>query len=373
MSVEPSCWEYIIGLSRTSCELYSVDPYHSESDSGFYVEDLVPLHKWASVLNCEKGTDLLDYMDKSRNEAIRQFRTNANALLMRYNRLKRRPYRGKIGRRKYTDYLTNLTTGKYYGVRLFCHDIVGGILRLKKVGGMFSTTGTIQVKIYNNLNEALYTFDINTIAGAYVETDLTSLDIELPLHSEYVGNLEYYIYYEKGAANPRNNKWFDEHKGMYSENSTAYSSQTKEQFGWGQYCKVNGLALSDVSDLSDVVGSSNRYMYGLILDVEALCKIGDLWCDDSVGFDYEGDNLALAIAEAVRWKAASILINDILLSNNLNRSVMIDGETLQERMDRWERSYNEALDFIVANIDITKTDCFECKDSIEIGVGGIKY
>jgi len=59
------------------------------------------------------------------------------------------------------------------------------------------------------------------------------------------------------------------------------------------------------------------------------------------------------------------------LTSNLNFDSMIDGVTLGTMDEQWNGEYNEMIDFIVKNIDITKTDCFECGREILGGVGSI--
>ena len=60
------------------------------------------------------------------------------------------------------------------------------------------------------------------------------------------------------------------------------------------------------------------------------------------------------------------------MSENLNFDTIIDRQTLGEWQEQWVGEYSEMIDFIVKNIDVTKTDCFECGREILGGVGKIR-
>ncbi|RKX64672.1 MAG: hypothetical protein DRP42_05980, partial [Tenericutes bacterium] len=190
MASDVSCFENIIGLSRTPCNDYTgLSADYTTSDSGLYLDELIPLSKWETVLNCKVGELVFPFMEKARDSAIIDFRIDATAILAAQAKLRRRPFKGQVGKVK-RDSTLSLTVGNWYGVVLKCDDIVGGEVAVSNIGTLFDTTGAISLRIYNNLNELITTVALNTVADAL---ELNTVSVTLPMHSDYVENLEYYF------------------------------------------------------------------------------------------------------------------------------------------------------------------------------------
>lgn len=364
MSSSVSCFDNIIGLSRTPCSDYDLSTDYTTSDSGLFLDELFPLHKAESLLNCKVGENVFTFLEKARDNAIMDFRIDATSLLAERADIRIRPFKGRIGKVKRSEALTSLTTGNYYGMVIRCDDIVGGEIRIVDISTMFDTTGTIDIIVKNNLNETISgsPFTVNTTAGAL---EGNTVSITLPTHSEYVENLEYYFLFAKGASSPYDNEFYDQDASW----SKVYPTKTNKQFGYLNYVAPAGINLTSITDLSDITVTSESRCYGLSLGVEMRCKVEEIWCYDEM--DYT-DAIDIAIAKAVRLRAASNLIRDIALSENLNRATMIDGQTLGEMDETWTVAYADTLDFIVKNIDISRIDCFECGKEILMGVGKIQ-
>ena len=364
MSSDVSCFDNIIGLSRTPCNDYSdLSSDYTTSDSGLYMDELIPLHKWESILNCKEGENVFTFMETARDSAIIDFRIDATEILMRYNKLTRSPFKGRIGKVKRSGTIDSLRSGYYYGIVLRVDDIVGGEITITDISTIFDTTGTIDVYLYNNLNTLIGTYTLNTVANTVTGN---TQSITLPTHSEYVENLEYYFVFQYATVKPYDNEFYDCCQSWSSSKST----KSNKQFGYMDYMNASGVALSSVADLSDVSISSESRCYGLSIGLTAKCKVEEIWCYDEM--DYVGNAVDMAVAKAVRLQACLNLIRDISLSENLNFDTMIDGQTLGEWQEQWTAEYSEMIDFIVKNIDVTRTDCFECGQEILMGVGKIR-
>lgn len=365
MSSDVSCFDNIIGLTRTPCNDYSgLSSDYTTSDSGLYMDELIPLHKWESILNCKEGENVFTFMEKARDSAIIDFRIDATEILMRYNRLARNPFKGRIGKVKRSALLSTLTSGYYYGIVLRVDDVVGGEIIITDISTLFEANGTVDVLLYNNLNTLIGTYTVNTVANTLTNN---TVSITLPTHSEYVENLEYYFVVQyDGTNDPYNNEFYDDCNSL----CTAKPTRSNKQFGFTDYMTVSGVTLSQVSDLSDLTYSSNNRCYGLSLGLTARCKVEEIWCYDDM--DYVGNAVDMAVAKCIRLLSCMNLIRDIALSENLNFSTIIDKQTLGEWHERWTLEYSEMIDFIVKNIDVTRTDCFECGQEILVGVGGIR-
>ena len=360
MSADVSCFDNIIGLTRTPCSDYTgLSTDYTTSDSGLWLDELIPVSKFESILNCKEGWNVWTFMEKARDSAIIDFRMDANAALMERSNLKRRPFKGRIGKVK-RDSVLSLTAGHYYGIVIRCDDIVGGQILVSDVATMFNTTGVISLIVKDNLNTVHGTYALNTTANVLTANTIATLT--LPMHSDYVENLEYYFYFLYAANTPYNNEFYDT-CGSYCLSN---ASQTNKQFGYNKYSSVAGVNLTSVTDLSDVNISSDSRCFGLSLGLLMRCVADDIWCYDEM--DYIGDVIDMSVAKAVRLKAALNLIRDIALSENLNFETVIDGATLGVMQEEWVTEYTDTIDFIVKNIDIEKVDCFECGKEILAGV-----
>ena len=368
MSVLPTdCYDNIIGLSRTECDCYEDPAPYNYSASGIFLDELEPLKKLNGLLNCESGLDLWLMLHRARQEAILQFIGDANAMLLKYNRLKRQPFYGAIGRVKYTKNQV-CTVGTHYGVRLYCADIVSGEMEIKKIGGLFAQTGNLDILIYNNLNELIDTVTIATTAGQHT---LTTVNLKLPMHSKYVDNLEYFFVYQYAGNSPKNN---DLHCGCggtkfyFNTMKPYFHTQTKQTDGWAKWVMA-GAYSGGVADFSDVTTTTSNNMYGLTLEVNFTCKVGETWCKDYL--DFQANPLAAAMAFAIRYKAGEILIDRIMRSTNINRMVLMDAEQNQRDKEMFAAKYNEMMVYLTDNVDVTTTDCFSCKDIISATKMGI--
>ena len=56
MSILINCFDDIIGITRTPCSDYNaISSTYTTSDSGLYLDELIPLSKAESLLNCKVG------------------------------------------------------------------------------------------------------------------------------------------------------------------------------------------------------------------------------------------------------------------------------------------------------------------------------
>ena len=365
MSSSVSCFDNIIGLTRTPCNDYSgLSSDYTTSDSGLYMDEVIPLSKFESILNCKEGENVFTYMETARDNAIIDFRIDATEILARYNKLTRSPFTGRIGKVKRSAPLTGLVSGYYYGMVLRCDDVVGGEIIVSDISTLFDATGTVDVIIKDNLNTVHATETVNTVDNTLTAN---TVSVTLPMHSDYVENLEYYFLVQyDGSTEPYDNEFYD----TCNTPCKSKSSASNKQFGYSDYMMVSGIGLSSISDLSDVNIPSNNRCYGLSLGLKARCKVEEIWCYDEM--DYVGNAVDMAVAKAIRLQACLNLIRDISLSENLNLDTILDGSTLGQWQEQWTVEYSEMIDFIVKNIDITRTDCFECGKEVFGGLGKIK-
>jgi len=371
MSALPNCYEDIIGLSRTTCECYDIPADASTSLSGLYIDELASLICLQSITDCEMGTDVFEQFRKARDLAIISFQADTNALLMQHNRLIRNNYKGAIGRGIAKNNITP-TVGSYYGMRIWCNNIKSGYLTISSIGTIFTQTGTKEVYIYNNLGDLLHTITVDTLANKQKQN---VVDIELPLHSNYIENLEYYIIYEADAnvalGNDLKCNCGKFHPIFNTHKPYCYNHQNDRNYMWSQWVMVGGFSNSALPDFTDcnIGTTTSNILYGLTIDVELKCLVNEVLCLD--GIDFESNNLAGAIAIAIQNKAAVFVGNWLINTNKLNRVSLINTEILIEDIKQWSATYTDMIKYIAEEADTSVNDCLTCKDILEMTRRGI--
>jgi hypothetical protein len=361
--IDLSCYNNIIGLSRTTCECLDTNlDYESKSD--LYVDELegVNLNMINGAADCNKG-NIWEIMQKARQNAIITYISDTTNKIMERAKLRRNIYTGAVGRRSFNQVRALNTT--YAGVRLFCASIKGGILKINKINTLFTATGTITLYVYNNATELKATYTLNTVANKYCENILPSALI-LPLYDEGLDNLEYFFIYEYSALNmPKNNDIICNCSGkkIYFNTKAPYFNSVTT-LGWSRYFMAGSVELNSIADLSDVGYSTSNYMNGLLLDVEAKCDTKLVLCSGEM--DFTANPLSLSIAFAIRYKAGEYLLNSILSSDNINRYTMMDGEAMATMIGFYKEKYNDLIKVIAAKTDLTQNDCLQCEDKIKL-------
>lgn len=365
------CYDYIIGLSRTDCTCE--DPKgdflldYNTSYSGLFIDELEPLSVLAGLENCED--DVWEIMDRARENAVKTFVSDASREVIKNAKLRVQPWTGVIGRR--TNTRDRALTTTYAGVHIYCKKIVGGNITLKKFYTAFNFTGNVTVTVVDNLGTTWGSYVLVATEDTWVENDIT--DLELPLWNDLVDNVEYFIYYTRGANQPRNNDLCCNCKNAltFNPNRPCYIRGHEDAYRWADSIMVGGFDTSDISRFDDITfnyGGSN-FMNGLNIEADMNCDFGMGLCDTAMNF--ESDPLAIATALAIQYKSAEILADWIESSPNMDYSKMVNREKLAKEQLVWIVKYTELIEYIGLNTDITKTDCLACKDNIQINKGTI--
>jgi hypothetical protein len=351
------CYANIIGLSRSDCQCYGTPPAdYNISLSGRYIDELQPLDRIKGLENCENG-DIWNILEKERENAIFTFVSDIKRKLLKEYRRTNEDYIGGIGKIKYTGDKT--ISDAYAGARLMMNNIKHGVFKLNSIGTLFNFTGTIDLQIWNNKNEHIGIYTLNTIANKHTQN---TIGIELPMWDDYVTYLEYFFIYDNPAPNkPKNNDVNCNCGGSlgycYNTSNPCFLSN---RTGWQKWAQISGLEL-DTLDFIDIDCEVMCESYGLTFDVEFVCDYGKLLCDESIDFDY--NPLASTIADAIWYKAGEHVLRNFIGSTDLNRVAMMNGEAIEKFMIDYHNKYEAIMDELVMRIDITQSDCLSCKDN----------
>lgn len=369
MSQETDCLQYIIGLSQTDCECFEVGKPvdYSTSDSGIYLDQVegLELNVINSIKNCEKGS-LWDIMSQARLSAIGYFKADLIASLLTKYKQKRQPFAGVIGSQSNKSNLSLQTT--YAGERIYASNIIGGVMKIKRIGFFMNADNSFNVEIRNEFDDdALYILPVSSQANKLY---WNTVDIELPMNHETNDNPNYYITYPLAGMQPKNTTngcgcSQSVYKYYWSIDSPKFKSYQKDR--WSEFIMVTGISGNDLTDRENWATSS--YNNGIFLDVEFKCEVSDLICDQD--FDFSNNSIAIAMAYAIRYKAAFLLIDSILASSEINRFTMMDRERLMQKKNTYNTEYHSRLDWITNEINYKANDCLTCNDFDDIKKVGI--
>ncbi len=369
MSIPLNCYENIIGLSRVNCECFQGQP-EDASESGLYIDELVGLQFIQSITDCANGDDMWQVMVNAKENAIRIFQADTNALLLANYKQRRKQFNGGIGRAVVASNQITIGTNNWCGVRMFCDNVKSGVLVLKDIGTFFEQNGVIALKIYNNIGTLLHELDVNTTANQHTHN---VVNIELPLHDDYIDNLEYFFIYQYDGINkPKINDIkcsCGSFKPVYNCSKPYYRNTHEANYAWADWVMVGGVNSSSLPDFDSCTGSTTNYMYGLTFGVELKCKISEVLCHEQL--DFVGNPLAAAIAIAIQNKAGEIIGDWILRSDALNRLNLTGTDQLQSDIDNFKATYQEMIKYIVESADISQNGCLACKDVYEMATRGI--
>jgi hypothetical protein len=362
-----ACYDDIIGLSRTTCPCADPKPTgYNTSKSGLFLDELEPLNALDGWSECAEGS-VWDLLARAREESVHAFIADSNALLLRSHKWRREPWAGTIGEATGRDVLT--TGNIYAGLRIQCAPVRSGTLRIRAIGALFTATGTVQVKIYNGINQLLATIDLNTVAGSHTVNTLPT-PIELPLSIPYSPATEYFLTYTVNPANlPKTNNVSCGCGGfnpVFSTERPVWTGSYSGSQGWANWMQVGGWEGDTLTDFDQAPAYAAGRLNGLTLDIQTVCDVSQVLCHDEL--DYLNNPLAMSMAFAVRYKAAERMADRLLLSTNLNRAQMVNREALTDARREWISKYNEHVAYIASHADVAGNDCLTCKSAFNMSM-----
>ncbi len=357
-----SCYNNIIGLSSSGCGCYATErpEDYNTSLSGLFITDLELLKQIKNLEDCE-NTTVWDILVNCRNNAIRSFISDTNALLMQNFSLERQPFYGGIGQNKSRD-LRSINE-LYAGIRIDCARINSGVMVINEIGTIFGESGTITLQIYNNLNQKIGSDIILTTESDKASVHILKSPIELPLFSKH-GKLEYYFVYLVSNSPKANliNCNCGQFKPVFNSESPYYTRRHVGPNAWANFIMVGGFETDSLTEFDhDMPINASSYMNGLFLTLELKCKVQEALCQGSL--DFEGNPLAISMAYAVLYKAAELIADAILKSGDPDVQTLVNAEALADARDEWIGKYNEMTTYIASNVSVQTSDCL-CEKNV---------
>lgn len=360
MSVLPSCWDNIIGITRKSdicIDEVGIPIDYNISNSGLFIDELRGINL-RLVQDLGTETDLWDRIEVSKENAIRAFQIDILNEVRKSNHSRIDLFKGNIGSQRYTKNLSVSNT--YAGVRMYCNAIRGGYFHLTGINTIFGTTGQITVTVYNNLSEdAITSFTINTTAN---RVESNSIDLSLPLWNDEYDNLEYYFIYEL-TQTPKDNQPTCNCGGVhwcFNVQNPCFADGKATKDRWRQFAMVGGTQGDTISDRENWYTS--KVMNGIVLIGQYQCNPIVYFCNEDQ--DFENNDYDIAVAYAILYKTGEFLMDEFLDTREITRYTALGLEVINNNREYYNSRYIEMINFLSSNIDINRFGCLKCKPSM---------
>lgn len=361
MSVN-ACLTGVVGLSADDCACFEADrpADFNESLSGYYLDSEeygIPLQIPASIQACST-TDVWSVLDRARSAGITQFVTELGASLLSgpYNK-KVSPFNDWIGRNSHSMNLSGFST--WTGIKI-CPKIFRGVIGKTHQLELYvsgRSGDTIAVNFYDEaaLTSGTPIGTVNVVMSGTKGVATISSEIIHDFMTDYSQRSPLWILYQPGAGYPRNNT------------SKCATCGSKDK--WEKYFSISGVTASSLADIRDLplktdsdceLNTTSAYSYGLRLNMGVSC--GNSWLCQN--FDYDNDDWARVMAEAICLFGIKALVGIILKEPGPNKYTQITREELAYHRDRVGKLLEIRMPWLADNMPVTASDCFECNEKV---------
>ncbi len=371
-ALDTSCFNQIIGLANCACPcLTDTAPEgYNEATSGLFIADILPIEMVDGASDCSDPDNPWNVLQRGLDEGTNMLVKDLAAGLMKKNQLTRKPFTGLIGEKANR---TALSMSKAYaGLRVWSPTIRGGYLRINKLGGVFDTTGTVTVRVYDQFNVQIGgAITLPVVAGVY-STVVTA--IKLPLWQDGAKDCQYFLSYTtSGTPAPRAVRaWCSTCTGVtvpaFSLDRPWTSQKTwSRNLEWANWLQIGGWQYDNQTSFDLIAESTNAdgVSNGLVLEAELTCDPISAVCLSQL--DYS-DPVALSIAHALRYAAAICTAEKIIRRTTPYRNAQVASEILAKDIQQWYIDYQANVEFSTYHANTGNTDCIFCKPAYSMGI-----
>lgn len=347
MSV-PTCFENVIGFSRKEdlCVADEASEWladYAVSDSGLYIDEL-PGMPQRFISSLGGNYDIWEKMNNALENAIGAFKIDVLGEILKYKEPVRDRFRGDIGGKSFTSVLTDHT---YQGLRIYS-DVDGGQFVLRGVSLILNVTEAVTLEIYDDY-DLLYSYNLTSQAGRPKYTAITPLTLPL------TGNL-YFLYTTTGQ--PYNNKLTCNcggHKWCFDTDNPCYAPSRD---AWTQWAMIGGTGGDVLSDRAD--WNTSRDAGGMILHGDFGCDVIGTLCSDHS--DWTGNEVDLAIANAIWYKTGEFLATYVMDTEEVSRKTLLGVEQWNANRAFYNARYVVMINFIAENFEDSRNECLKCRN-----------
>lgn len=353
------CLKEIVGITALDCSCTTGALSEEQtanlkrSTSGFYLDQIPDAVNMRAIKDLDSCKKFYDLAIGARDTAITTLADDITAALaLKYKKSKQK-YIGTIGRIQYAGSIQAKKPLQF--IKLDPGKVSDGVISLKKVRVYSTGSGSSKFYIYSAISgedlQLVKEIDFILVANNAATVPVAN-PILLPLDVNGKAVAYYLAWEAPEGVNPKDNK-------------VDCSCNAGKGSGFAEYVAVTGGEAADLVSMEAAKHSSSSSR-GIVLDVDINCGSSSFVCRE-----YNSqDGIAIVAKWAVAYKANEILIESILSSPEVNRYTMMSREHLYGKRNHFRAEYDNRVQYILENIDITKSDCFICKQNT-IQIGGI--
>ncbi len=345
----------------------------NDGAAGLFIADLVPLASIGNADDCASPGNPWTALDKFRRQAATTFRSDLAAVLSKRNKERRATYKGGIGETASREVVA--LSKLYAGLRIHCAHVPNGTFLLEKIGGVFDKDGAVDVYVYDRYNTLIAgAYQLDTVAGRHSEVILDPV-INLPTYTQFGEPAEYFLVYEKDAANlPRANRTMcPTCRGVadvfsIGETWPVYAAGVP---AWANWLMLGGFQADNLESFDIISGAETiapRQTNGLTISVSLECDKTRFICAD----EWDGNNpLQVVAAHAIYYYAASLAIGAKLTALGVDRGTIANRDEWKEKKEAYAKQYYDRLEYLGEAAKPYEGGCLECKAPITVRTSGV--
>lgn len=375
MSTPATCFENIIGLSRTECPCVESAPEGANvSESGLYLDELpgLNLQKLNATQACGSG-GLWEKLDRAREQAIEDTQAELMACIAANTEPARGMGAAQIGEDKKATGTAITLRHAYHGMTVQTAKVVGGSFYIDAIATAFKPVDgmpdTITLNVYERIEasaDPIATYVLPIAGNRVVWTDIAPL--ALPMDAIGTDNPRFFFLFQPFAGAKAMNSLVNCGCGGFApywdQASPQYESRQQKQGKlWADWAMAGGTFGSDLTrrDLWTVENPTS----GILLRVRFECDERSTFCTGAP--NYQTDNVQKVIAHAVRYRAGYNLLTDLMHSEQISRYTMTAGEAMEELRKEYLKAFEDRAKWVCEQLSERANvnrygDCRKCKD-----------
>jgi hypothetical protein len=350
MSSLPDCFREIVGFAREECACVSDwDASYANSDSGLFISELQGMS--LRILDSLGGCPFIwEKMDNARLNAINAFKTDVMMEVLKYKEPIRGRFTGDVGYKQFTRLVSSAHT--YYGLRMYS-DIRGGTFTLRSITVILNSTEAFNLEIYDDY-DLLYTIPISSQADRPKTTTITPIEFSLDRNYYFIYNPVGTPYANKLTCGCGTYHW------CFCPDEPCYKPSRDK---WTEWSMIGGVAGDDLDERDD--WGCSQVANGLVLHGNFTCSMLNALCNEDS--DFVNNEIDVAMAWAILYKAGEFLTNYIMDTGEVSRYTLLGTEALNTNRIYYNARYATMIDFIARSWDDDRDDCLRCKPPMGIG------
>lgn len=344
------CLKDIIGVTKSDCNCLTGTLTEEQkielakSSSGFYMDNIADAVTLRAIPKIDSCQGFYDMAIAAKEAAITSITDDIiTALALKFKSAKGN-YIGNIGRPQYAGTLPASRPIQF--MKLEPNGKTDAVITFKRARIYSNQSGASNFYIYSYVSGELN--QVLSIPFSLIQNNAAAVapanPVLLPL-DQNGQPVTYFVAWETvNGAQPKDNK--------IDCNCNAGNGA-----GFASFVNVTGGESTALIDMPDTKGDNKAH--GIVLDVEIRCMSSNFICRE-----YNDRNEIAVVAKwAAAFKANEFLIERILSSPEVNRYTLMSREHLYGKRNHFRTEYDARIQYIIDNVDVSKTDCFICKQS----------